>query len=156
MIKINILILLFFMCMGLVAQPHKMSSIQRIIEQSFIDITEGEQSGLMMHHIQYFKISGDKWKTIYCELTGGIEYIVFVQGENYQVNDVDLKIQSMNSIGGLEVLEDTRSNAYATIIFTPKETKHYIFNIKVSEYINPYKKSHIFILVAYKKYIDGI
>jgi hypothetical protein len=94
-----IIVLFFISCVTLLSQPHKMSSIQRIIQQSFVDIKEGEESNLVMHQIQYNKISGGEWKRIYCELNGGVEYIVFVQGENGQVLDLDLKIYGVNDDG---------------------------------------------------------
>jgi len=157
--KLTFIIAVFFVgFMGLFAQENKsyteITSIQRIMIQAAEEVVSAENNlQLEIVRLEIDLIIGTDWKYTFRNLSSNWTYLLYAEGEEGQVKDLDLKVLTQSSVTGYweEVASDETSEFAGIVTVTPTENRQYAIGVKVAEYDNGFNGTHYFINNIYNK-----
>jgi len=158
--KLTLMIAMLFVgVIGLFAQTenesfYEQTSVQRIMLQAAEEVVSAENTlNLEIVHLQIDLCIGTEWKYTFRNLSSSWTYLIYAEGENTQIVDLDLKVMTISSVTGEweEVASDVTSDFAGGVTVSPTEGRQYAFGVKAAEYVEGWSASHYFIMIAHKK-----
>jgi len=132
----------------------EITSIQRILLQASEEVLYAENTLEMeIVHLEVDLVLGKDYKYMYRDLSKGWIYLMYAEGENMMVNDLDMKILKQNAYTEEweEVISDTREAFGAMCLVEVTESTRYAIGIKVAEYATGFSGCHYFLIIAHQR-----
>jgi len=129
-------------------------SIQRILLQASEEVLDAEnEMALEIVHLEVDIVLGKEYKYIYRNLSKGWTYIMYAEGENVMVRDLDMKVLKQDPITDewYDVGEDNKENFGAIFATKVEETARYAIGIKVAAYEEGFSGCHYFLMIAHAR-----